>query len=316
MSSVDLKDAEQQVVEARERLLRRDHLQRLLAAAEAELSREGAALAGLRAELKKEGEDVQRLEGTSLAGLLHALRGTKEERLRREREEHLRARLRHDEAADQVASLRREAGELRRQIEELGDPSADHRAALDRKRLLLDGTESAAARQVERLGDRLAEERSRQHDLREIVAAGEALETAVDRVLKSLESAEGWGVLDVFAGGTLTSMIKHDRLDEARRVLPEAKAQMGRFRRALGELEGPELRVPEFGALQEFGDVWFDGGFTDLLVQDKIESALSDGWAARRRVGKLVEELRAKLPAGERRIATLEEELDRAVEAA
>ena len=52
---------------------------------------------------------------------------------------------------------------------------------------------------------------------------GEKALACLNRASKSLDSASGWGMLDIFGGGLISGLAKHHRIDEAQDALREAQ---------------------------------------------------------------------------------------------
>ena len=109
----------------------------------------------------------------------------------------------------------------------------------------------------------------------EAIDAGEKALACLDRASKSLDSASGWGMLDIFGGGLISGLAKHRRIDEAQDALREAQASLAVFSRELSD-------VHEFSGLKvdiargwTFADFFFDGAISDIVVQSKIEDARS-----------------------------------------
>ncbi len=98
---------------------------------------------------------------------------------------------------------------------------------------------------------------------------------ALDRASKCLDSASGWGMLDIFGGGLISGLAKHHRIDEAQDALREAQASLAVFSRELSDVrEFSGLKV-DIGRGWTFADFFFDGAISDIVVQRKIEDARS-----------------------------------------
>lgn len=123
-----------------------------------------------------------------------------------------------------------------------------------------------------------------------INAADDAL-VALRNAEKSLSSAGGWGIWDMLGGGFLSTMMKHGKMDQARRELEEAKAALRRFRKELADLNGTiEINI-DTGDFLRFADYFFDGLVADWMVQSKIRQGQRQVQEAIRRV----EDVRRKL---------------------
>ena len=107
-------------------------------------------------------------------------------------------------------------------------------------------------------------------EVREARSAGlQALES-LERARKALDSARGWGIFDMLGGGTLSTLVKHSKLENARQYIDQAEYDLDVFRRELADIRLPDMRIDGF---LTFADFFFDGFLTDLLVQQRINDA-------------------------------------------
>ncbi|MBQ6595651.1 MAG: hypothetical protein IJH78_08350 [Clostridia bacterium] len=84
---------------------------------------------------------------------------------------------------------------------------------------------------------------------------------------KCLSSAGAWGLFDILGGGTITTLIKHGKIRQARGMIEEARRELREFER---ELEDVSLPRQEIGGFLTFFDIWGDNVLSDLLVQKRI----------------------------------------------
>jgi hypothetical protein len=116
-------------------------------------------------------------------------------------------------------------------------------------------------------------------ELREIEEAQAACAGAIGSLRAALDrigSARSWGTYDTwFGGGLFSSMIKHDRIDDAEVAMREVDAALERLRRELADVGVDGAAVGDVGVsdLSRSLDVWFDNFFTDLGVQARLRDA-------------------------------------------
>jgi hypothetical protein len=108
-------------------------------------------------------------------------------------------------------------------------------------------------------------ERERQ----EAIDAGERALASLNAARDALRGARGWGVLDILGGGFFSTMIKRSHMEQAREAMEQAKYDLQRFQRELGDVQ-MQLDVGDFLGL---ADYFFDGFLTDMLVQSRIAQA-------------------------------------------
>lgn len=258
------------------------------------LAAERARLAQLAAGLKKEEADVRKLEGLSLTAMFHQFLGGKEDRLNKERQEAMAAKLKHDQCAHEVASLERVIADMDGRLAALGDPEAEYARALERKEARL---ESPASADLDRLTGRLADANADIKELEEAVAAGREVIAGLDDVIDGFKSAGNWGIVDLVGGGIIITAIKHSKIDRAKSAIHEVQSRLGRFRRELSDLRTkPDVPLSvEITSFEKFADYLFDGLIFDWIVQSKIRRSLDAAVDMRGRMEALVRELSQSL---------------------
>ena len=114
-----------------------------------------------------------------------------------------------------------------------------------------------------------------QDEIDEAVAAAQGAIDALNEAEDALESASGWGMVDMFGGGLFTTMAKHSKMDEAQRLISKAQSAIYRFKDELSDVgKNLDIELDTDGFLT-FADYFFDGFASDFLVQGQIEDARS-----------------------------------------
>lgn len=181
----------------------------------------------------EEQEDVDKLEKGGLRSLLLSITGDKEARLSQERREALAAKLQYDQAQRDLEDI---DGRIRAVLGEKDSLRIDRirrDALLEEKGELLKQMGGAAGARLTELDQRLDELESQRREVGEAISAGRSAETALSSVLNSLDSAEDWGTWDMFGGGLLSTMAKHEHLDDAQAGIGYAQNCLSRFRTEL-----------------------------------------------------------------------------------
>ena len=299
-----------EITEQREQLL---HRQRMLQSATEELAAQRQRLAQLEAQLRKEERDVKALEGISLANLFRTVLGDKEQRLDKERQEFVRAKLRYDAAQSAVARLEEEVAQLRAAIRRLPELQADYQELLREKEQALAQRGGAEHAAIFELSSRLAELRSRQKELREAIAAGKDVQGRTESMLRSLDSAAGWGVWDMIGGGFLSTMVKHSHIDDARQLAHDAQQSFRVFARELRDVNLQlDLNIEISGFLR-FADYFFDGLIADWTVQSRINKALDEIKKQQRSVTAVMQRLETDLRTVEKQLEQVAAEREAAL---
>ena len=135
----------------------------------------------------------------------------------------------------------------------------------------------------------------RNKEIREAIAAGERALSSMRAAQSSLDSARGWGILDMFGGNLITGLIKHSKVSDASRYVDAARRDMAYFQNELQDiqdLQGLDIRIGDF---LTFADFFWDGFLADILVQSKINDARRKIADAINRTESVVSKLRNSL---------------------
>lgn len=128
-------------------------------------------------------------------------------------------------------------------------------------------------------------------ELREAIAAGEDSLHSLKRAKECLKSAGNWGLLDMFGGGFISTLVKHSKINDAEKYLQQAKDDLKHFQRELMDVENvPDLHI-QTGDFLTFADFFFDGFIADWLVQSKISEAKKQIENAIERVEYILDQL-------------------------
>ena len=110
---------------------------------------------------------------------------------------------------------------------------------------------------------------------REAIEAGRRALNSLRTAKENLNSAKNWGLVDMFGGGFFTTMLKHSKMDQAKRNMEQAKYDLRSFSRDF----------------LSFADYFFDGFVVDWVVQDRINNAKRQVEEAIRRTESIVSQL-------------------------
>ncbi len=123
-----------------------------------------------------------------------------------------------------------------------------------------------------------------------IDAGGRALQS-LHAAQNDLNSAKNWGIVDMLGGGLMTSFIKHSKMNNAQSHMEQAKYDLQRFSKELGDVSAClnlDFNTADF---LSFADYFFDGMVADWLMQDRINNARAQVDEAIRRVQDVMNRL-------------------------
>lgn len=263
-----------QLTTAKERMRRKQKLDAMLLEATAIQNSEQQRLQRCRNVLASESKDVEKLESLSLTSLFYSVLGTKNEKLDEEKQEQLAAQLKFEEALVAVDEAVNEVGRVRQELSECETAESEYEQLMSSKQqLIADGGDSRATELLE-LSGQLGDLQADRKELLEAIRAGEIARDQLRRVQSELSSAENWGTWDMLGGGTLATMAKHSKIDEARRLAQLAQRDLRRFREELADADQRlQVTLNDIGGFSTFADYFFDGLIADWMVQTKVQNA-------------------------------------------
>ena len=267
----------------------------------------------LKLVFQREQEDVDRLEGHSLAAFFYGVVGKMDEKLTKERQEAYAAKVKYDAAARELSLLKEDLERNRAELRELAGCEEEYRRLLAEKAERLKHLGGKTAAELLWLEEQQAFLTTQQRELREAIAAGNEAQGIADRVLDRLDSAQGWATWDVVGGGLLSDMAKYNRLDEAQNQVELLQIQLQRFKTELADVSiETDLQIGSDGFLR-FADYFFDNIFTDWAVMNQISSAQERVNRTRQQIGSVLRGLETVLDQRTREEAENREKLDRLI---
>lgn len=222
---------------------------------------------------REEQADVDRLEGRSLSSFFYNVIGKMDEKLTQEKQEAYAARAKYDAAARELAGIEEDLHRCETELESLQDCETRYEAVRNEKIQAVKGAGGHVAEQILKLEERTTYLDSQTRELEEALAAGQAALATTDQIADSLDSAEGWGTLDLMGGGLIADLAKHSRLDDAQASVEFLQSQLRRFKTELADVTiSADFQVNIDGFLR-VADYLFDGIFADWTVLDQIHQS-------------------------------------------
>ena len=94
---------------------------------------------------------------------------------------------------------------------------------------------------------------------REAFEAGQRALNSLRTAGKNLDGAKNWGFVDMFGGGFFTTILKHSKIDQARKNIEQAKYDLRNFSRELNDVKTAGNLDIDIGDFLSFADYFFDG---------------------------------------------------------
>lgn len=304
-----------QLVEAKEKIRKRDKLVSRHTQASKDLSVNQGKLQDLERVLHKEKADVDKLENLSLSGLFYSVLGSKSEQLEKERQELLAAKLKYDQCRHELEALSREINQLAQDLTRYQYLDQEYTDILQKKEAYLVEVNDQNVEKLIEFSNSTAELNADIRELREAIAVGDKLIEKLDQVAQLLKKAENWGMWDLLGGGLLVTAIKHGNIDQARHEIHAAQELIGRFQRELADVDVTFTPV-QIEGFATFADYFFDGLLVDWIIQSRIQDSLLRVKQMLIRVKDVVKRLKEDLVKTKKQAAALRESRKKLIEAA
>ena len=265
----------------------------------------------LRVAFRKEQEAAEKLEGKSLANYYFQFIGKLDDKLNQERREAYAARVKLDAAERELAGIEADIDDIQSRLAEICVAEVQYAEALEKKRLELRTSGTAAADHIIEIEQKIAAMEAQKQEIKEAISAGYTALSTADRILSELDSADGWNTWDIFGGGgIITHMAKHSHLDEAQDLVSLLQTNLRRFKTELADIQIKANMQVNIDGFLRFADFFFDGLFADWAVGDKISQSVSSVTHTRTQISMTLDKLRNLDSAADREIAGLKAQLD------
>lgn len=242
----------------------------------------------LEDQLTDEKKDVQKLESVGFTNFFQTLLGGKEDKLNKEKQEVVAVQLKLKEANKTKKEIEQAILEVNNKLKDVVNVEIEYHSILSEKEKIITRSNSISARQLFDASEKIGDIQAYIKELEEAIHTGEAAEQALADAVESLESAEGWGTFDLFGGGAITGLIKHNHIDQATELIHAAQSKMRSFQKELLDLdENADIQV-EISGLLKFADFFLDGIIADWLVQGKIRDSLEQAKDQENNVKRIV----------------------------
>ena len=107
-------------------------------------------------------------------------------------------------------------------------------------------------------------------EIDEAIVAGERALQSLKSAQEKLNSAGKYGVWDILGGGFFVTMMKHSKLEDAQSHMNDAQYYLKVFQKELKDVNISFLSRIDIEVVLSFADIFWDGLFSDCLVQSKI----------------------------------------------
>ncbi|GAB3798594.1 hypothetical protein [Virgibacillus kimchii] len=274
----------------------------------AELSDVEKMISGLEDQLTDEMKDVKKLERIGFTNVFRAILGIKEEKLNKEKQEVVAVQLKLKEANKTKKEIVQAIQEVKNKLQDVVNIEKEYDSILLEKEKIITESKSFSARQLFEVIEKKGDIQAYIKELKEAIQAGEIVKMALADAVSSLEKAEGWGTFDMFGGGAIAGLVKHNHIDQAEEHIHVAQSKMRTFQKELLDLEGNSEVQVDISGLLKFADFFFDGIIADWLVQGKIKDSLEQAKNQEKNVNRIITDLKYQKDQNEKTLEGIKKE--------
>lgn len=214
---------------------------------------------------KKEHADVEKLERQSLSTFIENIFGNYEEKLDKEKQDRIEAKIELDTAAslhldaiEELSMLEEDIKSIRRRLEALREELAESDPQF--KERITQKEKEKAALQLEA------------KELGEAIKAGEIVLSSIDHVLQQLDSANSMATVDLFTDSFFIDLMKFNKIDQAEQELRFLEQSLDRYQKELKDVDlQTALAYEELNQMSRAFDIFFDNIFSDWNTRNTIQ---------------------------------------------
>ena len=264
----------------------------------------------LKEKLILEQQDVERLEGRSLAVFIYHAMGKMDEMLDRERREAYATQVKYDAAIRELDAIQEDIRETEADLQDLCDCEDRYARKLEEKRQTIEVAGTPNAEVLLEKERALACLQEQERELEEAIDAGTAALEIISHVLSNLNSAKDWSHFDILGGKFLSDIVKHESLDEAQKNIEQLQIQLQRFNKELSDVSIRSDLQASIDQMLKFADYYFDGLLTDLTAMDRINEAHDQADTTQEEILSILRHLQTALEDNRSEQAACQEEIN------
>lgn len=268
----------------------------------------------LQVEHRSEQDDVDKLEGRSLANYFFRIIGKMDEKLDEEYRQVAEAKVKLEAAERQLAAVDDRIREVQAQIRELYGCESAYTAALEKKRAEVKSSGAPVGEEILGIEEKIAFLESQKTEISEALSAGHSARGVADSVLSELDKAEGWNTFDMIGGGgIITHVAKHNHLDRAQDMIEYLQGKLCTFKSELADINVQANMQVNVDGFLRFADYFFDGLFVDWTIGGQIRESRDSVYEVRQQIDTAINKLYSLEKATDREIEGLRAKIEELV---
>lgn len=296
-------DYSKQLLELQVQIAEKEHVETKLQNLRDQRDNLESTVGRLKWEKSIEDADVEKLKGGSLLRFLLQVTGSYDKKLDKEQQEAYEAAVRYDAAVSELKAVEQDIRHCETELACIRRREREYEALLQERKDALLQSDSYASKEIKRLQDIIACESARKKELQEAIDAGNRAKEIADQVGEHLSKASSWGTFDIWGGGLISDLAKHDHIDQAQHLIEALQIQLRRFNTELADINQRIDATPiVIDSFTKFSDFFFDDIFSSISVRNKIDDSIGSLNQTRLQIERMLERLQPMLTRTEENI--------------
>ena len=265
-----------EIVEVRAAITRRKKMKTHLKRLNTELADRRRQIRYLTSTVRKEAQDVNKLQGLSVRAMFQKALGSLRDQLEIERQEYLLAALRYNDCIDLIEVLEYEVALVEGKLAELPPLQERFGHLLKKKLEILRRPENKASSQLRALDAQEHSLHIKRVEYDEAIIAGDLTTRRLKTMHNLLQKVKNWGNYELQGSGRYSSYAKKSYIDKARRTALDVKVALDKFETEVQDVLKQEKIRDRFdiGRFEKFLETFYDNLITDWIVQKGTSNQL------------------------------------------
>lgn len=223
--------------------------------------------------VEKEDNDVYKIKNMSITSIFYSIIGKLDECIEKEEREFLAAKLKYMQAVKDFDEVTYQISQLSAELLQYENCQNEYEFLFEEKKKVLLKQCGKTAQMILELIKNISISKNCLKEILEAISIGQKVQESLKCVLVSLESAGGWGTLDLLGGGLISDLVKHSNIDDAEVEIENTQKLLRQFKTELTDIEIKGDIIIETDGFLKFADFFFDGIIADWFMQSKINES-------------------------------------------
>lgn len=260
----------------------------------------------------KEESDVEKIERFSLQSLVYTVNGKKEEILNKERMEAYAAVAKFELAYRELDRILDYIEELNHELLELKDCEKEYENCINEKIAFIKAHDKVKANEFIEYEERYIQLEKNIIEIEEAVHVCNRAVDKINQILKCLDSAIQYSEMDMSSPKLEISMLKHEELDKAHRLIKSLHFNLVKVKVELKDVDVysiSNMNVKINGFLK-FADFFLDGLFNDITIHHHINDVIIEVSEMKNEILTIINSLKNRKKENEKEIISLKNKLE------